>query len=801
MDSRPDSRFTDYEDDFGEVPLQQRTGTKRLFSNRDSRCKASEGYSNDQYNESVAQKSGKRYRSSEWPLPNPASRTTAPQTKPRLEHKASSPSPRARHSQTRSVRPSKFQEGSMNDRISQKPPTPYLGDKAREQQYRNEHYTEPWMAQSRKAEERTSRTGSQMGHPDTVRQSGIFRFGKSIAASFNPTNWKIWSKPQQGDGETPHQRMLNERMERAKAEYEKLKREGLYRDATHRPPVTKSDEVLVKHDSGIVLGRPKRASSESFRSVKRNGMVFLEPPSFESYAESPGSNVSGSVAGSMRRKSFSFTKPSLPSIKKRSDREISSNPPWSGDHHARRIPSRKDLQKQQKLVRKVSNLELKLETARRQLADATKEPLASQVTSVRLGKVGRPPFVPGTLATLPSERLLTGHVPSDVGEEDGEGPSEVEVSSRIGRAVTMDDSELAEDSTVLEQEIVHIKNEESSLASIVRPKHQNHVEFGSVEIMGDKETRVAGQKFPARPSGRGAQPKKASNASETSSRSYQPIEASYYEEDDEEDELADEEDELADEEDELADDPMDLKSEEKILMKNTFSKSKKRMSFERVVDNSSTYCPTEDDESEEDLKSEVIRHKLAAAPHPEMVQKPRITLIHGPMTSSQTARTSSHPVKKVSLPLNQRQSSTHRRQGSGMRSEAGSAMSCQHSKLQKTQSPIPRQKKAKQAMSPPPSSSFSDPEMVQSSSSKLSPHVTPHNTYIHDTSVHPVPPLPETVRFANGEVVKPAHHQTAKLSKLKIRRVAKGGVSPKAITTAPKLMKHDKSFEWPEDVF
>ena len=75
-----------------------------------------------------------------------------------------------------------------------------------------------------------------------------------------------------------------------------------------------------------------------------------------------------------------------------------SNAPSSGDnHHARRAPSRKDLQKQQRLIKRVSDLEDKLQAAHRQLEEAMNEPVLSQPYP----RVGRSRFVPGALSTLP----------------------------------------------------------------------------------------------------------------------------------------------------------------------------------------------------------------------------------------------------------------------------------------------------------------------------------------------------------------------------------------------------------------
>ena len=90
---------------------------------------------------------------------------------------------------------------------------------------------------------------------------------------------------------------------------------------------------------------------------------------------------------------------------------------------------------------------MKLDSARRQLSESLGQPMpistphiVMQTTSrPPLSRIGRPRFVPGALATLPSERLLAGYVsPGDDEDAEMEDPSEeFEVSSRMGRAVIM----------------------------------------------------------------------------------------------------------------------------------------------------------------------------------------------------------------------------------------------------------------------------------------------------------------------------------------------------------------------------
>jgi hypothetical protein len=106
-------------------------GTKRLYSNRESKHSAYHYDENGELEDADRElHSGKRYRGSDWPLsrpidPNP-SNASSPKALTRNRNGASSPLQPRRS--TSLARPSKFLEGSMNDRVSQMPPPNYVGD-------------------------------------------------------------------------------------------------------------------------------------------------------------------------------------------------------------------------------------------------------------------------------------------------------------------------------------------------------------------------------------------------------------------------------------------------------------------------------------------------------------------------------------------------------------------------------------------------------------------------------------------------------------------------------------------------
>lgn len=329
----------------------------------------------------------------------------------------------------------------MNDRVSHKPPTTYIGEEEFRERYEREKGDTRGGKMARPKtfthHPNTSTIGSSADRSEMSRHSGIFRFGKSLAASFNPSNWKIFSKAQEEIEESSQQKILRERREKAESMYQELKKSGHFRDSTFGPSLFQHQEekepMPTKHDSGVEFGQRRstsRLSAETSREEKRMGRVFLEPPQVptggESYfSQSPASTTQESA----RKAKFHFKKPSLSNIRKSISENASDAPSTSDNHQARRVPSRKDLQKQQKLVKRVSDLEGKLEAARRQLAQAMDEPVPSGPPP----RVGRQHFMPGAMPSLPSERLLSGYVKSE------DGMSESVSVSQIGKAVTMDE--------------------------------------------------------------------------------------------------------------------------------------------------------------------------------------------------------------------------------------------------------------------------------------------------------------------------------------------------------------------------
>ena len=125
-------------------------------------------------------------------------------------------------------------------------------------------------------------------------------------------------------------------------------------------------------------------------------------------------SISPMPGASGRRSSLNLRTPSFQTLKKATSHiqlpsvMRLSTPLEASDvsQQVKKQPSKKDLAKQQKLVKRVSNLESQLEAARQELEQS----LASTPATKPVGKTTRKTFIPGALPSLPSERLLNAHV-------------------------------------------------------------------------------------------------------------------------------------------------------------------------------------------------------------------------------------------------------------------------------------------------------------------------------------------------------------------------------------------------------
>jgi len=343
-------------------------------------------------------------------------------------------------------RESRFQEGSLTDRPSNKPPTVFTRfirtDSGNIQQVDDLMDDYHNGMPSPTVEIDVKREEAQLPPPAaaiTPRTEGtdenngfLFRFGRSLAASFHPVRmWKqVWEETteelrQKNIAEYQRKKALKEEAERRYAE---MKASGQFESRTlSRASVT--DSSIKTRDSGVML-EEETPSMNHKRSISYGSQ--LAPPTIDSsnYSESEAPDNTQSVVKTLKSR-LHFKRPSLQNLRfdiKRTRSEYnlgaaaniqrdssSSASPVKAELEGsalRKSHSRVDMRRQHKLSKRVSDLEVKLQSARRELDDA----LVQASPALKMGNkcervtpnstIRRPKFIPGKLESLPSERLL-----------------------------------------------------------------------------------------------------------------------------------------------------------------------------------------------------------------------------------------------------------------------------------------------------------------------------------------------------------------------------------------------------------
>ena len=312
----------------------------------------------------------------------------------------------------------------MNDKVSQRPPTIFTGDEDAMERY----------VRSQAVDQEQVDVSFDAGI-ESIKPSGMYRFGKAIASTFNPSNiWQgingIWKEKETKT--SPEKQVLQERQAKAAKAYAELKKSG-YKGTQIGPARRRSEDIPTVRfeDTGSLQQQPFRDSGidvDSYRSSNDRkdsnlSSISVDTLKIPQTRTSKGRSPSPFSETGSRKSSLHFRKPSLQSLKKAkshlhlpSTREEpdgsppvplletndTSNPVLTGPR-LRKEPSKKDVAKQYKLSKRVSDLENKLETARRQLElSMSTAPPVPEIPSY----VGRKPFVPGALPSLPSERNM-----------------------------------------------------------------------------------------------------------------------------------------------------------------------------------------------------------------------------------------------------------------------------------------------------------------------------------------------------------------------------------------------------------
>jgi hypothetical protein len=335
------------------------------------------------------------------------------------------------------LRESKFQEGSLTDKPSEKPPSVFTkmprseSDNSLRVDEMMEDYHDDVSVPRYSTIKRPHAHQRATVNMETYGKSegrGLFQFGRQLAASFNPaTLWQRWwnepkDEPMQGASEADEKARQKAEVE---ARYAEMKKNGQFGFQTvRRRPSGVSEDLQTPRDSAIEID-----SLQNTRTMSRAS--GLMPPVDDTTSRSESEVPDAATKQNKTLKSrLHFKKPSLSNIKDdlkrvKSDlnlgaaarqRESSSSvSPVKQDFEnsaLKRSQSKFDLKKKHKLSKRVSDLEVKLEQAKKELDEAlvdaspapkltTKYPTFKPSGTLRKSKL-----VPGKLPSLPSERIL-----------------------------------------------------------------------------------------------------------------------------------------------------------------------------------------------------------------------------------------------------------------------------------------------------------------------------------------------------------------------------------------------------------
>lgn len=359
------------------------------------------------------------------------------------------------------TRESRFQEGSLNDKPSQQPPSVFTrvtrtdsGNLQQVDELMNDYHegmttprdsTEDYEKATIEYEKVTmpARVAeiTEQQRKKEAGKHGIFRFGRSFTNTFHPVQlWnKMWSESR--EELIAKSRLEAERKAREKAEiqarYDQMKRDGQF-NTQHVPfagmsrvdAVESKDTVMV--DSVQESSGPQRDSSLGSPPLQGNAVSIAESETHDAPGGLEVEEMVPATATKTRFPGFHFKTPSISNLREtfRSVRSVRSHSALGGavgrDSSAsasvspakpdtstlKRSISRLDLKKERRLSNRVSDLESKLNKARLELKNALDDASPMPKLGNRyerftpVGTMKRSRFVPGALATLPSERLL-----------------------------------------------------------------------------------------------------------------------------------------------------------------------------------------------------------------------------------------------------------------------------------------------------------------------------------------------------------------------------------------------------------
>ncbi|KAK5727859.1 hypothetical protein LTR17_012402 [Elasticomyces elasticus] len=335
------------------------------------------------------------------------------------------------------VRESRFQEGSLTDKPSNKPPSAFTrmirtesGNIKQVDELMEGYNDDTIMAEASTDVLMPSEVAveSLAAHPEPTLKTesgGFFKFGRSFASTFHPVAlWnKMWNETREDlirqNEEMERKRKQKEEAEARYAEMKAAGQLGLKPVSNLVPDMRESAESSRPRDSAVVLDGVKDSTRTS------TGSQLLPPPTEDVVN---GEGIEAKAKGTFRSR-FGFRKPSISNLKgglkrvasdlnlaapagRASSSSVSPHKTDLDQSTLRRSTSKFDLKKQQKLSKRVSDLEGKLQLARRELDVALVEASPKPKLNNKYERftphntLKRPKFIPGKLPSLPSERIL-----------------------------------------------------------------------------------------------------------------------------------------------------------------------------------------------------------------------------------------------------------------------------------------------------------------------------------------------------------------------------------------------------------
>jgi hypothetical protein len=359
-------------------------------------------------------------------------------------------------------RGSKFQEGSLNSKPSTTPPSFYTRSrrqiKGGPQQMDDlmEAYHDPTY-DAGIDEGDSGSVDAQLAGGSREGPKSFFRFGRSLS-KFYP--FGLWNRLYDETHEKLLQqnRMDAERKARMKAEaeakYADMKKAGLL-DPTRVSAVRHSVDLSPPKDS--VVGTDSKRSSLDHRRNVSMGSDLVSPRgqiTSPNCIDAPNTEQKGLRSIGSR---FSLRRPSLSNIRnglkrvasdlnlgnitaREASSSVSPEKPDNLTYGTDTVRSRSEKQNRDthRLYKRISDLERKLSLARAELGHALDEASPAPGTSASAQRFSsvplrRPKFIPGSLPTLPSERLLfpEGQINLSDDDEDGDNQATIRAAREI----------------------------------------------------------------------------------------------------------------------------------------------------------------------------------------------------------------------------------------------------------------------------------------------------------------------------------------------------------------------------------